>query len=125
MIFSLMADLVVLLHLLFILYAVFGALLVFRWKRNAWLHLPALMWAVLVALNNWVCPLTPVENRLRAAGAGTYTGGFIEHYIIPVIYPAPLTPVIQTGLGIVLLVFNAVVYGIWAVSWLGHRRGPH
>ena len=111
MIFSLAADLVVLIHLAFIVFVVFGGLLLIRWRWLGMLHIPALIWALLLEFNSWVCPLTPLENRLRAlAGADAYTAGFIEHYVMPVIYPPGLTPTIQLFLGGALLVINALVY---------------
>lgn len=107
----LLADAVVLLHGLFIVFAVAGGLLVLRWPRLAWLHLPAAVWGVLVELNHWMCPLTPLENRLRrAAGEAGYDGGFIEHYLIPLIYPAGLTPQVQLWLGGGVLLINLAVY---------------
>lgn len=113
-----MADLVVLLHFLFVVFAVSGGLLVL-WKRwIAWLHLPALAWAVAIEIMGGVCPLTPLENWLRArAGGATYSGGFIEHYISPVLYPAGLTRELQIYFGIALLIINGGIYG-----WLLLRR---
>src|SRR3990167_10903844 len=90
------ADAVLLLHLLFIAFALFGGLLVLRWRWLAWLHLPAVGWAVTVEALQLLCPLTPLENDLRhAVGQAGYSTGFIEHYLLPIIYPAGLTPVIQ------------------------------
>lgn len=115
MAYSLAADAVVLLHLGFILVAVFGGLAVLWWPQAAWLHLPALAWAVWIAATHGVCPLTPLENHLRRlAGEAGYPGGFIDHYLMPAIYPAGLTPAIQTGIAIVLAAFNALLYG-WAL----------
>ncbi len=86
------ADLVVAVHFAFILFAVFGALLVLRWHRLAFLHLPMLAWAGGIMIVGGICPLTPIENRLREAAQGaTYAGGFIDHYIMPLIYPPGLT----------------------------------
>ncbi len=109
--YALLADLVVALHLLFVLFAVAGGVLVWRYPRLAWLHLPALLWAVGIELSGGVCPLTPLENRLRAmAGEGGYTGGFVERYLMPVLYPAGLTREAQVVLGVGLAGLNAVVY---------------
>ena len=106
------AQLVVLLHLAFILFVVFGALLVLRWPRLAWLHLPAAIWAVLSEFFGAICPLTPWENRLRRiAGESGYSGGFIEEYLLPIIYPAELTRELQIGLGIGVLAMNLLLYG--------------
>ena len=96
MIYRLTADLVVLIHLAFILFASLGGLLVLKYRRAALLHLPALIWAVLISLFGWVCPLTPLENWLRKSGGLLgYDTSFIEHYILPVIYPGELTRKIQ------------------------------
>ena len=111
--YGLLADLTVLLHAAFILFAVFGGLLAVRWPRIAWLHLPAVAWAAFIEFSGRICPLTPLENHYRElAGESGYTGGFIEHYILPVIYPAGLTRNIQLGLGLGVLVVNIVAYGI-------------
>ena len=111
--YGLLADLTVLLHAAFILFAVFGGLLAVRWPRIAWLHLPAVAWAAFIEFSGRICPLTPLENHYRElAGESGYTGGFIEHYILPVIYPAGLARNIQLGLGLGVLVVNIVAYGI-------------
>ncbi|MHA6195220.1 DUF2784 domain-containing protein [Pseudomonas wadenswilerensis] len=112
------ANGLMLLHLLFILFAVGGALLVLRWPRLAWLHLPAAGWGFLVEVMHWPCPLTRWENHFRRlAGEQGYAQGFIEHYLVPMIYPEGLTPGIQLGLGIGVLVVNLGLYG-----WVLHRR---
>jgi len=109
----LLADAVLLLHGLFILFAVFGGLLVWRWPRLAWLHLPAAAWAGWVVSAGWICPLTPLENALRrSAGEAGYSGGFIEHYLLGLIYPEGLTRPVQMALGLGVLLFNAVVYAL-------------
>jgi hypothetical protein len=83
------ADLVVLAHLGFILFVILGGLLVLRWPRMAWIHLPAVIWGALIEFAGWICPLTPLENWLReASGTAGYQGGFIEHYLVPIVYPA-------------------------------------
>ncbi|WP_394561178.1 DUF2784 domain-containing protein [Aquipseudomonas alcaligenes] len=116
------ADAVVLLHLLFILFVLGGGLLVLRWPRLALLHLPAAAWGVAVELLHLYCPLTPLENQLRrAAGEAGYAGGFVEHYLIPLIYPAGLTPQIQLWLGALVLAVNLPVYG-WLLWRLCRRR---
>ena len=112
------ADLVVVLHLAFILFVGLGALLSLRWKAAAWLHLPALAWGVAIELTHGVCPLTPIEQRLRvAAGDAVYSGSFIGHYLLPLIYPAGLDERFQYALGIVLIIFNLAVY-----AWVLLRR---
>ncbi len=119
MIYSLLADLVVIAHLTFILFVVGGGLLAFRWKRAVWLHLPAAGWGVLIELAGWVCPLTPLENRLRLkAGELGYEGSFVEHHILPLVYPEELTRNGQLVLGGLVLVVNALVYA----ALLGRRR---
>jgi hypothetical protein len=111
--YGLLADLTMLLHAAFILFAVFGGLLAVRWPRIVWLHLPAVLWAAFVEFSGRICPLTPLENRYRElAGESGYSGDFIEHYVLPVIYPAGLTRDIQLWLGLGVLVVNVVAYGI-------------
>lgn len=105
------ADAVVVFHLLFILFALLGGLLVWRWRCLVWLHVPAAMWGVLVELMHWPCPLTPLEQSLRqVAGQAGYRGGFVEHYLLPIIYPAGLTPQIQVVLGLIVLLLNGLIY---------------
>jgi hypothetical protein len=102
-----LADLVVALHFGFIAFAVVGALAVLRWPRLTWLHVPAAAWAVWIELSGGICPLTPLENALRArAGQSGYAGSFVEHYLVPLVYPAGLTPAIQLALGLGVLALN-------------------
>ena len=111
MFYRIAADGLVSFHLLFILFVLFGGLLVLKWRRLIWLHLPAATWGVIVEVFHLECPLTRWENLFRqAAGQGGYGKGFIEHYLIPLIYPAGLTPTIQLGLGALVLVLNLTVY---------------
>jgi hypothetical protein len=108
---SLLADLVVGLHLAFVLFVVLGGLLALRWPRVAWLHLPAVVWGALIEWRGWICPLTPLELALRRrAGDAGYQGGFLEHYLVPVLYPPGLTREIQLGLAVGVVILNAVVY---------------
>ena len=108
-----LADLVVLAHLAFILFCALGGLFALRWPRVAWLHLPALAWGVGIELSGGVCPLTPLENRLRqAAGEAGYTGGFVEYYLLPTLYPEGLTRAHQIGLGVSVLAVNALAYAL-------------
>jgi hypothetical protein len=101
-----MFELVVLIHFVFIVWVAIGGLLAIRRWRLCLLHLPALLWGVLVEWNGWICPLTPIENELRAGrGMPVYHTGFIEHYLIPVIYPDGLTRDLQMALA------NGVAYG--------------
>lgn len=113
MIYGVLADLVVVVHALFVVFAVLGGLLVLRWRRVAWFHLPAAGWAALIEFAGWYCPLTPLENRLRRLAGGTgYETGFIEHYLLPLLYPAGLTRGLQVGLGIGVLLMNLGIY-LW------------
>lgn len=109
------ADAVLVLHLFFIVFVALGGLAVLRWPRLAWAHLPAVAWGAALELNSsWLCPLTPLENALRrAAGEAGYRGGFIEHYLLSLIYPAGLTPTIQLWLGLGVLALNLPIY-----AWL-------
>ena len=113
MIYRVLADLVVVTHLAFVAFVILGGLMALRWPRVAWIHLPAAGWGALVELAGWICPLTPLENHLRRLGGQTgYGGGFVEHYLIPVLYPVGLTREIQVGLGIFVIALNLAVYGI-------------
>ena len=113
MLASLAADVVVVIHVAFIAFVVAGGLLVLRWPRLAWVHLPVVAWGAGIELIGWVCPLTPLENALRrAAGEAGYAGGFVEHYLLPLIYPAGLTREIQLALGLFVLVMNTTIYGV-------------
>lgn len=117
---SLAADALVLLHVVAIGFIVFGGLLVFRWPWVAWLHLPAAAWGVLLEFKGWICPLTPWEQALRrAAGEAGYRGGFVEHYLLPLIYPEQLPRELQWFFGSIVLLVNLAVYGAW---WLRRRR---
>ena len=110
MVYSVLADLVVLAHLAFVVFVALGGLMVIRWPRVAWIHLPALAWGVVVEICRLTCPLTPLENRLRRVGGERgYAGDFIEHIARRVLY-AEITPEVQIGLGLVLLSTNVVVY---------------
>jgi Protein of Unknown function (DUF2784) len=112
MIYGILGDLVVVLHLAYVVFAVAGGFLLFWRPRLIWIHLPAAAWAAIVELCGWICPLTPLENHLRkAAGLSGYGEGFIAHYLIPVLYPQHLTRPFQimSGLGVVFL--NLLVYG--------------
>ena len=113
--YQLLANGVVGLHLAFILFALLGGLLLLRWPRCGFVHVPALAWAALIELMQWPCPLTPIENWLRQAGGqGGYESGFVDHYLIPVIYPPGLTPTHQVALGLALVALNL---GIYVALW--------
>ena len=110
--YRLLANAVVAIHGVFIAFVVLGGFLVWRWRWVAAVHLPCAVWGVLIEYRHWVCPLTPLENHLRArAGEQGYQGGFVEHYIVPVIYPGGLTPQVQVALGTIVLVLNLCLYG--------------
>jgi len=107
----LLADVLVAAHFAFVLFVLFGGLLVLRSRWWAALHLPAVAWAAFVEFTATLCPLTPWENALRRrAGEAGYGGGFIDHYLVPVLYPAGLTPRIQLLLGAFVLALNAMIY---------------
>lgn len=110
------ADLVVIVHLGFIAFVGVGALLCLRRKWVAWLHLPAVIWGAAIEFRHGVCPLTPLEQRLRvAAGDAGYAGSFIDHYLLPVIYPSRLDASCQYALGVLVIVVNLAIYG-WVLS---------
>jgi Protein of Unknown function (DUF2784) len=119
MLYRIAADGVVLLHLAFIVFVMIGGLAVLRWRRLAWLHVPAVLWGGLVEFTGWLCPLTPLENRLRAAGGDAgYAGSFVDQYIVPIIYPAGLTRGMQIALGLFIVAINVAVY----ITLLRRRR---
>ncbi len=118
----LLADLVFVVHFAFIVFVVAGGWIVLRRPRLAWLHLPAVIWGALIEFFGWICPLTPMEVfLLRQSGAAGYSGGFIERYLSPVIYPDGLTPAMQILLGTAVVVINGAVY---ASLWRRHRLSP-
>ena len=115
-----MVDVIVFLHFAFVLFVVLGGLLALWWPRIVWVHVPAVIWGALVEFTGWICPLTPLENRLRrAAGDTGYQGDFIAHYILPTLYPNGLTRRDQLMLGAVALAINVAVY---ALVFARHRR---
>jgi len=114
----LLADVLVLLHLLFVAFVMAGGFLLLRWPRLAWLHLPAAAWGAAIEFTGGICPLTPLENRLRALGGeSAYSGGFVEHYLLPILYPEHLTLLVQQGLGGVVVVVNLVAYTLAYRAW--------
>ncbi len=117
------ADALVLAHLGFILFVIGGGFLALRWRRLVWLHLPCAVWGALIEFAGWVCPLTPLENSLRIAGGESgYDSGFIDHYIMPLIYPVGLDRGMQIALGVGVVAINLVVYGVFLVG-RGKRSG--
>jgi hypothetical protein len=114
--YSLAADLVVVVHFAFILFAALGGLLVIRRHWLIWIHLPVAIWAATAMLTGWICPLTPLENALRiAAGTAPYAGGFIDQYIARIIYEPGLSRTSQIAIGTAFVCFNALVYG-WVLK---------
>ena len=106
-----LADFLVLLHFTFVLFVLFGGLLILIWRWMIWLHLPAAGWGALIEFTGWTCPLTPLEHWLRETGGGPrYQSGFIEYYILPLLYPAGLTGQLQVLLGLLVLLLNCGVY---------------
>jgi hypothetical protein len=115
------ADVVVVVHLLFVLFVCLGGLLVLRWPRVAWLHLPAAIWGALIEFTGWICPLTPLEDRFRTGSAGDGGMGFIERYVTFVLYPEGLTRRAQIVLGLAVVLVNVGVYGLVVVRRLRRR----
>jgi hypothetical protein len=124
MLYSALANAVLVLHAAFVVFVLFGGLLALHWRRLPWLHLPSVLWVILIELNGWICPLTPLENRLReAAGAQGYSGGFVEHYLLPLVYPPGLTPGLQVLFAAIVSCVNIAVYGLlWRTRRLTTSR---
>lgn len=122
MAYRLLTDLIVTLHLTFVLFTALGGLLALRWRWFPWLHLPAAAWGGFVEVTGRICPLTLVENWLRVrAGGSAYEGDFIERYLVPIVYPPSLTREIQLTLGALLVVVNGAIY---AAIWHRWTRVP-
>lgn len=123
MLYQILANFIVVIHFVFICFVVLGGFLVIRWRWMSFLHLASVAWAVLIEFKGWICPLTPLEQNLRhAADNAGYTGGFIEHYITPLIYPEGLTPTLKFAIGTFVLVINLAIYG-WLLYYLVYRKG--
>jgi hypothetical protein len=119
-VYAVLADAVLVTHLGFVLFVVFGGLLVLRWPSVVWVHVPAALWGVAIEYAGWICPLTPLENDLRArAGEYGYEGDFVARYLLPVIYPEGLTREAQFVLGSAALLFNIAIY---VLVWRRHRK---
>jgi Protein of Unknown function (DUF2784) len=113
-----LTDLVVAVHFAFVLFVVLGGLLVLRWPVVSWIHLPAVAWGAIVEFSGSVCPLTPLENALRAqAGEAGYSGDFVSRYLLPTLYPESLTRSVQLILGAIVVGLNCAVY-----AWVWRRR---
>jgi hypothetical protein len=120
MVYRILTDIVVMIHFAFVLFAVFGGIAVFYRRFIAWIHIPAVAWAAAIEFADWICPLTPLENLLRAKGGlSGYETGFVEQYLVPVLYPAELTRSLQVVLGVAVLALNLIAYGL---LWLRSRR---
>lgn len=114
MIWRVLADIVVVIHLGFVVFVMLGGFLLWRWPRLIYVHLPAAVWGVLIEFAGWICPLTPMENAFRARGGQAgYDGGFIDHYIVPVLYPGGLSRNIQLALGLFALAVNVIAYSLF------------
>ena len=121
MLYGLLADLVLIAHLAFVGFVVFGGFLVLRWRRLAWIHVPVALWGAAIVVTGFTCPLTPLENRLQQLGGRAgYQGGFIEHYVTAVLYPDGLTRQAQLVFGATVLALNLIVY--WRVVTVVRRE---
>ena len=120
--YQLLADSVLALHFIFIAFVLGGGLLALCWPRLLWLHVPAVVWGIVVEMTGWICPLTPLENHLRRlAGTETYAGDFIQRYCLPIIYPSGLTPQMQWLLAALVLIVNGVIYAhMIRTRWCQH-----
>lgn len=124
LVYRLLADAVVVSHFAFVVFVILGGLLALRWPKSAWIHVPAALWGGVIELAGWVCPLTPLEVRLRILGGQAgYEGGFVEHYLIPILYPRELTRDLQMGLGVAVILLNLTVYMVVWRRWRG-RSSP-
>jgi hypothetical protein len=134
--YGLLADVIALVHILFVLFVMFGALFALRWPRAIWVHAPALIWGFIVEFGNLVCPLTPLETRLRVlSGEAGYRESFLSHWLMTVLYPDFLTRDLQVVLGGSLLLLNIGLYAyVWRKklarrstknSLYGDPAGPH
>ena len=120
--YLLLADIVVVIHFVFVLFSVLGALLVIRWRKIIYLHLPAAVWAAWIEFSGRICPLTPLENWLRFKGGGEgYSGDFVGHYLLSILYPSGLTRNVQFALGAIVVGLNVIIYG--CVLFARKRRG--
>lgn len=117
--YRLLADLLVVAHLAFVLLVAVGGLVLLRWPRLAWVQVPAAVWGFAISVFQWTCPLTPLENRLRQLGGQAgYQGSFIDHYLVPLIYPPGLTPAMGLWIAAAVVVVNGTC---WSLAY--HRRG--
>ena len=118
------ADVVLIVHFAFVAFVIAGGALVLAWPRVAWLHVPAVFWGAVVEFAGWICPLTPLENHLRsAAGESAYTGDFVQHYLLALLYPEGLTRELQWLLGLSVIAINVFFYGL-LLARMRHRDAP-
>jgi len=118
------ADLLVVLHLAFVGFVVLGGLLVLKWRRVLYLHIPAAVWGALIEFQGWICPLTPLEQHLRQMGDQKgYSGGFVEHYLLSILYPEGLTADLQIILGVFVVAINIALYGWLIARKLRKKKG--
>ncbi|MEA1926771.1 MAG: DUF2784 domain-containing protein [Candidatus Auribacterota bacterium] len=118
-----MTYIVIISHLVFIIFVPLGGLLVFRKRWWSLVHIPVFLWGAMISFGGWICPITPLENWLRTKSGGMgYSGGFIEHYILPIIYPHNLTKEMQIGMGVAVLFLNLMVYGVVVRRGILKRR---
>ncbi len=123
MLYPALADAVVVLHLAFVVFVLAGGFLALRWRRVMLAHLPSVAWGALVELLGWECPLTPLENWLRLRGGeAAYRGAFVEHYLLPVLYPGPFPRGVGLLLGTLVLAVNAIAYAALLRRWRAGRR---
>ena len=117
MFFKVASDISLAIHLVFVLFVIFGGIFVFKWKRMLFFHLPCLLWGCCIEFFGWICPLTPLENYFRhKAGGLVYDSGFTDRYIYPIIYPENLSTGLQTKLGLLLVIFNFIIYSAVLLS---------
>ena len=121
--YKFLADAVIVFHFAFVGFVLLGGLLALRWRRVAWVHLPCVAWGIWIELSHGLCPLTPLENDLRElAGRSTYEGGFVDHYIMPILYPEGLTHQTQVAIACLIIAINAGCYGLILWKWYRARR---
>ena len=122
MLWQILAEVVLLIHFAFIVFVIIGGWFTRKWRWLLWVHLPAVLWAIALEFGGWICPLTPLENYLRQSSGETgYSGGFLEHYLLSIVYPEGLTPEIQIYLGLGVLLINIVAYSL---VWRSRTKGP-
>ena len=120
MLYQLAADALVVIHLGFIVFVVAGGFLAWRWRRLVWLHLTAAAWGATIEFAGWICPLTPLENHFRRLAGGTgYEGGFVEQYLIPVLYPEDWSVALRIVLGGFVVLVNGLAYAVY--FWRAHH----